>query len=91
VTYQENSSIYREISFFWRSKDAEVVAVGAPTATFSVSVDRPGDIHKLENIGICPRVGGRVLSGVFETVNGAYAKKQVQVLVQLVTRLCSSL
>ena len=38
-------------------------------------VGRPWDSHKSGNIGDYPRGGGRVLSSVLETVNGAFAKK----------------
>ena len=45
-----------------------------------IGVGRPWDSHKLENIGVCPRVGGRVFFSVLETVNEAYGEEQVQVL-----------
>ena len=58
----------------------ELVAFVSPTATFAVGVDRPWDSHKLENIGVCPRDGGRVLFSVLEIVIWAYEKKQVQLV-----------
>jgi len=43
-----------------------------------IGVGRPWDSHKLENIGVCPRVGGRVLFSVWKPLIGHMGKTSAE-------------